>query len=304
MKCTKQQFFAALFIGALFGSFVASWMANPLPSTHAATVTTGVTFTTNQTVQYYHLNNAINNATISDIVSGDITDGTIGAIDLAPNSVTSAKVLDATLTGSDIGSRTITANNIVTNTLTEIELNTNLNFRSGTHWHTNVNTTINYAGPSTTLTYANNQVSSAAVSGTTNSAGAADSGKVVKLNPSGVLDTTITPFSKAYMSTGVVITAAGTVTLTHGLGDTPSLVFAKLINTSTEGGYSANDEVAVSFTTVLSGQNTGVAIVPTTTTLVLRYGNTANTFYILDKGTGASLAIDNTKWLLKVNAFK
>jgi len=174
MNENRKTMFLYVFLGAILGGFLASWTLVPTPSVDAATVTSGVAFTTNQVVQHTHLNNAINNATVSDIVSGDITDGTIAAADLAANSVTSVKILDATVTGSDIGSRTIAASNIQTNGVTEIELATNITLRAGT-WNF------------TSATVTANSIASTAVSGTTTTAGAGDSGKIPKLDSDGKL---------------------------------------------------------------------------------------------------------------------
>lgn len=121
----------ALSILSIIAAAVILSMNQPVRPTTAATVTTGVTFTTNQLVQYYDLNNAVNNATVSAIVSGDITDGTISAADMGANSVTTAKILDGTVTGSDIASRTILGGNIATNTVTDVNLSTNLTFNPG-----------------------------------------------------------------------------------------------------------------------------------------------------------------------------
>ena len=276
----------------------------PVHYTGAATVTTGVTFTTNQLVQYYDLNNAVNNATISAIVSGDITDGTIAAVDLGANSVTTAKVLDGTIIGADIASRTLSTSLYATNSVDDIALSTNQVIRSGFWFFTNVNQSITFNGPSTTLTFSSNQINWAAVSGVTNSAGVADAGKVVKLNDSGVLSTTITPFSGAFTSTNLVITAAAQVVNAHGLGAMPSLVQGRLKCTSADLSYSSGDEVIIHLGNYDSAGGFGVSVVPDATNITLRYSSTANVFQLVEKSTGNVGTIDATKWVFIVRAFK
>lgn len=161
---------------------------------YAATVTTGVTFTTNQTVQYYHLNNAVNNATVSDIVTGDITDGTIATVDLANNAVTTGKVLDENLTGADILNRSITINDYGTNTVDETALNTNITFRPGFLTFSNGVTTI----------FSTNQIQAVGVTGTTNRTSSADEGGIVKLGPAGFIHSSMLSNVVSIVSTNLV----------------------------------------------------------------------------------------------------
>jgi hypothetical protein len=291
-------------IGAFLVLIFIGLVVSPPNGLNSATVTTGVTFTTNQLVQYYDLNNAINNASVSDINSGDITDGTIATVDLGANSVTTAKVLDGNLLGTDLKDRTLTVNLYGTNSVDGIALHTNQDIRSGTWVLTNINTTVNFSGPSTTLTFSSNQINWAAVSGTTNSAGAADSGKVVKLNPSGVLDTSITPFSKVFTSTNIVITAGGSVVNAHGLGGMPTMVQGRIVNTSTDAGYSAADEVIIPINAIDLNNNIGVSVTADASNLTMRFGSAAGSIGVLNKGTGAVASIDDTKWVFVVRAWK
>jgi hypothetical protein len=291
-------------IGAFLVLIFIGLVVSPPNGLNSATVTTGVTFTTNQLVQYYDLNNAINNASVSDINSGDITDGTIATVDLGANSVTTAKVLDGNLLGTDLKDRTLTVNLYGTNSVDGIALHTNQDIRSGTWVLTNINTTVNFSGPSTTLTFSSNQINWAAVSGTTNSAGAADSGKVVKLNPSGVLDTSITPFSKSFTSTNIVITAAASVVNAHNLGAIPSLVQARLKCTSADLNYSVGDEVIIHAGAYDSAGGYGIMLLPDATNINIRYSDSVGVFILPNKTTGGTTAIDPTKWQLIVSAWR
>jgi hypothetical protein len=271
---------------------------------NSATVTTGVTFTTNQLVQYYDLNNAINNASVSDIGSGDITDGTIANVDLGANAVTTQKVLDGTLLGTDMANRTILGINVATNAIDGIGLSSNIVFRSGDYYFTNINTTVKFNGPSTTLSFASNQINWAAVSGVTNSAGAADAGKVVKLNDSGILDSTFTPFTKSFVSAAQTITAGGALTIAHSMGGMPTLVQARIKCTSGDMGYSVGDELIIPVGSGDAGGNTGISVVTDATNLVLRYGSAATSIQVLNKGTGNVGGITDASWQLYLYAWR
>lgn len=261
----------------------------------AATLQTGVTFTTNQLVQYYDLNNAVNNATISDIVSGDILDGTIAAADLGANSVTSPKILDGTIVTADVASRTLLGSNISTNTITEIELSTNITTRAGL-WDL------------TATRFVANSVTNTAVLGITTGAGAADSGKIPKLNASGIVDSTMlaTPAFgiTTFTSTNCAITAGGLLTQAHGLGGIPTLIQIRIKNTSTDLEWDSGDELMMPFAVPASGSNTGAAVYSDATNIYVRYGATATVFPILSKDGGAFGAIDITKWQLIIKAWK
>lgn len=195
MKKAASIFFV-LFFAMIIGSTI---FRTDYP--HAATITTGVTFTTNQLVQYYDLNNAINNATVSAIVSGDITDGTIAAADLGANSVTSAKILDGTILTGDIGSRTILGANIVTNGISGIEFNTNITTRAG-EWDF------------TLSRFVANSITNTAVLGASVTTGSGDAGKVVKLNSSGYVDRQIIEYPSVLVTNRATATSGAADTWT------------------------------------------------------------------------------------------
>lgn len=100
-------------------------------------------------------------------------------------------------------------------------------------------------------------------------------------------------FSNLYTSPAQTITAAGALTLAHGLGRMPKLITVKLKCTSAELGYSINDEIWV-------GQNTGatrgVTIVADATNLNIRYDDSVNTFGVHHFTTGAETSITNASW--------
>lgn len=102
-------------------------------------------------------------------------------------------------------------------------------------------------------------------------------------------------FTKSFTSSNQTITAAGTLSLAHGLGVMPSLVQVRLKCTSAEGNFSVGDEVI--FNSGDQNAHRGCAIVPDATNLVIRYGSDANTFNVNNKTTGASFAITNASWV-------
>jgi hypothetical protein len=105
-------------------------------------------------------------------------------------------------------------------------------------------------------------------------------------------------FSAVYTSTEQTITAAGTLTLAHGLGRKPIFVQPRLKCLTAEMGYSVGDEV---FTAPFS-QNTsfGLSMVTDATNLTIRYGSSG--LIITNKTTGGSGAITVANWSLIVSA--
>lgn len=266
---------------------------------NAATLSKGTTFTTNQTVQYYDLNNLVDQATISGIISSEITDGTITQGDMGNNSIGTAQIIEGTIATGDIASRTILGSNIATNEVTGIELNTNLVFRSGTHFYTNVNTFLTFTN--STLLFSTNQIGNGAVAGTTNTVGAASAGKVVKLNDSGTLSPQFTPFSQAFVSADQTITFGGSLTVAHGLSGAPTLILARLKNTSTEANYTANDELIIALGGLDAATSNGISLVPDATNLNIRFGAAIN---VPDKTTGTATSITAAKWVLIIYAWR
>jgi hypothetical protein len=107
-------------------------------------------------------------------------------------------------------------------------------------------------------------------------------------------------FTQAFASSQQTITAAGALTIAHGLGAAPILVQWELINTSTELNYSVNDIYKGS---IDESGNRGVSIVVDATNLNIRFGSGASTFAIPDKTSGAGSNITNSKWKIIFRAF-
>lgn len=111
----------------------------------------------------------------------------------------------------------------------------------------------------------------------------------------------------AYTSAGQTITAAGSLTLAHGLGSSPTLVSITLQCTSSELGYSTNDIVfaaaSLGSQSTASANDSGASVVPDATNLNVRFGSAANTFIVLRKDTGASGGITNANWVVIFRAW-
>jgi len=105
-------------------------------------------------------------------------------------------------------------------------------------------------------------------------------------------------------TTRQVITAGGTLSVAHTLGRKPILYQPFLQCVTTEHNYAVDDEVPVSWTDASgSASGIGVSCVADATNLVLRYGNAAATFIILNKTSGATESITNANWRLVIRSW-
>lgn len=114
--------------------------------------------------------------------------------------------------------------------------------------------------------------------------------------------------SKGYVSAGQTITAAGALTLAHGLGVMPTLIQLRLKCLTAEGNYSIGDEVIINPADQDPAggggtSNRGASVVLDATNLNVRYSNAATTFNILNKTTGAAFGITNGNWNLIARAW-
>ena len=113
-------------------------------------------------------------------------------------------------------------------------------------------------------------------------------------------------FTKSYTSPEQTITAAGALTLAHGLGAMPSLIQPRLICKVAEGGYSVGDELLINFTQHINTSTNyiyGVSIVPDASNLNIRYDNNGRIMFTVNKTTGAAFGITNANWKLVVRAW-
>lgn len=115
---------------------------------------------------------------------------------------------------------------------------------------------------------------------------------------------TALPFQKLFTSSDQVITAAGALTLAHGLSTIPTLLFISMVCQTGEGGYTAGDvapyQIGQKSSTALD--NYGCTIVPDGTNLNVRYGSGAGVFPMLNKTTGASFGITPANWKVRFYA--
>jgi len=111
--------------------------------------------------------------------------------------------------------------------------------------------------------------------------------------------------SKEFQSGEQTITSGGLITFAHGLGEKPKLIEALLVCKTAEAGYSIDDEIYVpaSPNSISNADDKGVAILRTSTTLVLRFGNNAGVFDTLQKNGGTSFGLSNTSWRFLLRAY-
>jgi len=110
--------------------------------------------------------------------------------------------------------------------------------------------------------------------------------------------------SEEYESAGQTITAAGSLTLAHGLSSAPKIIQLYLKCLSTQANYAVDDEVLINnHASGLGSSSRGVLVVPDATNLNIRYGSAAATMSVLDKATGNTVDLTNTNWNLIVKAY-
>lgn len=101
-----------------------------------------------------------------------------------------------------------------------------------------------------------------------------------------------------YESTAQTITAAGPLTLAHGLGYVPKQVWYQLTCVTGEANYTAGQIVQSSGVTTGTA-NQGFSAILDATNLTIRFGSGATTFSLPDATTGAAAALTNANWTIK-----
>jgi len=105
--------------------------------------------------------------------------------------------------------------------------------------------------------------------------------------------------STKFQTTDQTITAAGALTLAHGLGALPDNVVTVLVNTTAEFNYSIGD-IAIIDIVQSSSANQGASVSPDTTNINVRFGSGTGggsaVFKIINKTTGASENATNASW--------
>lgn len=112
-------------------------------------------------------------------------------------------------------------------------------------------------------------------------------------------------FSADFVSSDQTITAAGALTIAHGLGRAPLFVQMALICQSSDVGYTAGMVVPypVGQRSTTGFNNYGVTVVTDSTNLSVRYGSISNVFPMMDFSNGDGANIDPTKWKVRFYAF-
>lgn len=114
------------------------------------------------------------------------------------------------------------------------------------------------------------------------------------------------PLTRPYfISADQTITAAGALTLAHGMPAAPTSVWAALVCQTGEHGYTAGDVVFTSSyeNNDAGAVNRGHIVVADATNLNVRFGSASNSVYtLLDKSTGTGSLITNANWKVRFYA--
>ncbi len=109
--------------------------------------------------------------------------------------------------------------------------------------------------------------------------------------------------TRRFKSANQTITAAGALTLAHGLAAQPDRCEAILTCLTAELGYNIGDELIMNAFSQNDGTtNRGLSVVPDATNLNVRYGSSNPTFSILNKATGVNAAPTAANWRLILTA--
>jgi hypothetical protein len=110
--------------------------------------------------------------------------------------------------------------------------------------------------------------------------------------------------TKNYVDTGLLvtfessaqtITSGGALTIAHGLGGKPDIVWCYLKCTATDGGYAVGDEILIQNPYDVGGVK-GFSIIRDATNLTIRFASSVTAFGYGNKSTGGVANLTNTKW--------
>lgn len=110
-------------------------------------------------------------------------------------------------------------------------------------------------------------------------------------------------FTDSYISTGQTITSAALLTLAHGLGAEPKIIFFYLQATASDMGYSSGDKVIVSLNGTTSSTSRTSTFYFDSTNVYMRFSDETGLFRIANKSSGVTGGIDLADWDLYVRAF-
>lgn len=110
-------------------------------------------------------------------------------------------------------------------------------------------------------------------------------------------------FADQYVSAQQTITAAGLLTLAHGLGREPEIIQLQLECLTAEHNYSIGDKIKVNFGALNGANGVNASVRFDTTNIYIRFGNTNPTFSYPNNTTGAGNDLTNANWALVVKAW-
>jgi hypothetical protein len=131
-------------------------------------------------------------------------------------------------------------------------------------------------------------------------AGDAAAGKFLKAD--GTWTAVTSTLSGKFTSAEQTISVAGQLTLAHGLGVAPILMFAHLVCKTAEANYSVGDKVATSFGADSDANPNGMGAVFDATNITIRFASTGP-FALPNKTTGNYVALTPANWKLVITAF-
>lgn len=117
---------------------------------------------------------------------------------------------------------------------------------------------------------------------------------------------TALPLTTSFVSSAQTITAAGALTIAHGLSAEPAIVLGELQCTANDQGYLTDEHVPIGLASSggLGGAtHRGVSVKKDATNLTVRFGSDANTFAIPHATTGDQANLTNSKWKLVLKAY-
>ncbi|WP_085908271.1 hypothetical protein [Kiloniella majae] len=110
-------------------------------------------------------------------------------------------------------------------------------------------------------------------------------------------------FTESYESPEQTMTAAGSLTLAHGLSVRPKLFKAYYVCETAQHGYAVGDEADTSFYTTSYDASIGPVIIADATNVMVKFGNFASGIPITNKSTGAQALMTYSYWKLIVRAW-
>lgn len=132
---------------------------------------------------------------------------------------------------------------------------------------------------------------------------AGTSGQVLTSNGASAPTWATLPFTKSYESSQQTLTAAGALTLAHGLGVAPTLIRPFLVCIASNLGYAVNDIVPINDNTnAVANASYGQAITSDSTNVYIRYG-VGGVYELINKTSGAASVITIGSWRLIVRAW-